>query len=396
MNAAAKSRKPGSRICGIYDDAVTILRWTLRIAAPLSVATLVACAGEPNRPPEAAAPGPTSGTLMVVGSMSSPRSNHTETLLSDGEVLLAGGGSPETATRSAEVFDPRSGRTRRVADMGLARLSHTASLLPDGRVLVVGGLGAAADSAEIYDPVVDRFAPAGPLSEPRSDHAAVTLASGEILIVGGDVSGVGATPTAGAEIYDPSTHRFTPTGRLGIPRRPYGVVRLPDDRVLVAGGTTTGKQVVASAEIYDRRSGRFAPAGDLATARHKHAAAVLPDGRALIMGGTTGSNDSIALSSAELFDPAAGRFLSAAPMHFARYKTTAVSLPDGSVLVVGGSSAELVEVYDPRADRFSTVAGGSQGLRFFPTAALLLDGSVLIGGGYSERGAQSTLWRFTP
>ena len=372
-----------------------MLRCTLPNLAVLSVAALLACAREPDLQP-AAAPGPTSGTLMMLGSMASPRSNHTATLLSSGDVLLAGGGSPETATRSAEIFDPRSGRTRRVADLGVARLSHTASLLPDGKVLIVGGLGAAADSAEIYDPATDSFAPTGPLDQPRSDHAAVALASGEVLIVGGDVSGVGATPTAAAELYDPLTHGFTPTGSLGVPRRPFGVVRLRDDRILVAGGTTTGKLVVASAEIYDPRSGRFTPTGDLATARHKHAAAVLPDGSALIMGGTTGSNDEVALTSAELFDAPSGRFRPAAPMHFPRYKTTAVALPDGSLLVAGGSAAELVEVYDPRDGRFSTVAGGSQGLRFFPTATLLLDGSVLIGGGYSERGAQPTLWRFTP
>jgi hypothetical protein len=328
---------------------------------------------------------------MAVG-----RSNHTATLLRSGEVLLAGGGAPEVASRSTEIFDPRSGRTRPAASMTVPRLSHTATLLPDGRVLIVGGLGAAAFSAELYDPQADAFRPAASPREPRSDHAAATLEDGTVLLLGGDVSGVGATPTAAAEIYDPTRGEFLPTGRLAVPRRPAGVVRLQDGRVLVAGGTTTGKVVVASAELYVPGSGSFARTGDLLTARHKHAGALLPDGSVLIMGGTTGSNDAIELSSAELYDPASGRFRSAAPLRASRYKTAALTLPDGSVLVAGGSARELAEVYDFHMVAFLRVEGGAGALRFFPTATLLPDGTALIAGGYSGQGSQPTLWRYAP
>src|SRR5262245_3358534 len=266
----------------------------------------VGCGAGTGMQPDDAASGPTSGRLVTLGAMSHPRSNHTATLLPNGEVLFAGGGSPEVATRSAEIFDPGTGRSRPAADMSVPRLSHTATLLPSGKVLIVGGLGAAARTAELYDPATGSYRPAGALIEPGTDHAAILLESGEVLLVGGDVSGVGSTPTAGAELYDPDADRFVATGGLRLPRRPFGVVRLRDGRVLVAGGTTTGRQVVASAELYDPGRGGFTPTGELLTPRHKHAAALQPDGSVLILGGTTNASDAISLSSAEVYDPASG------------------------------------------------------------------------------------------
>ena len=349
-----------------------------------------------NGPQVTSTGGPTAGSLVAVGKMTIGRSLHTATLLPTSEVLLTGGGTPDLpATRSVEIFDPGTGLTRRAGDMKVARAEHTATLLADRTVLIVGGLGPAANSAEIYDPASESSTFVGPLTEPRSDHVAVQLDDGHVLILGGDISGVGATPTAGAELYDPVTGTFTPTGRMSIARAPFGVVRLPDGRILVAGGTTTGKQVVASAEIYDPGTGQFTSTGSLLTTRRKHAGAVLSDGTVLIMGGTTDRTDSTVLQSAESFDPATGRFQASAAMRSPRFKFTAVSLPDGSILVAGGSE-ETVEVFDPRAGQFRAVANGQQGLRLFPTATLLADGSVLIAGGYSGNGSQPTLWRYAP
>ena len=368
-----------------------IVSWA--VAGVLVLAALTGCGG-PSTGSEGILEAQTTGSLSALGSMAVARSLHTATLLLSGEVLIAGGAAPNDPTRSVELFDPRSGRSRPAADMHVARYSHTAALLPNGKVLVVGGFGPGATSAELYDPASDTFSVTGPLSTPHSDaHAAVRLENGEVLILGGDPSGTGATPTAAAELYDPVTDSFRPTEGMTIPRRPYGVVRLHDGRVLVAGGTTTGKQVVASAELYDPLTGHFSRTGDLLAARQKHAAAVMPDGSVLVMGGSAGNGDSIVLNSSEVFDPVLGSFRSAPSLSFGRYKTSAVSLPDGSAFVAGGS-AELVELFDVRVGRFSLAAGGRQGARFFPTATLLADGSVLIAGGYGDHGSDPTVWRY--
>ena len=303
---------------------------------------------------------------------------------------------PPGAIRSAELYEPDSGQSRATGALGVGRMSHTATLLADGKVLIVGGYGsglAGSATAELYDPSTGGFAAAGALNEPHADHVAVLLDDGRVLIAGGDTSGAGRTPTAAAELYDPATGRFTPTGSMHVPRVPYGAVRLRDGRVLVAGGTTTGKAVTASGEIYDPLTGSFTLTGSLRTARRKHAGFLLSDGRVLIVGGTTGGDDGTVLRDAELFDPAQERFSPAPPLLNPRFKFSVAALPGGLVLVVGGAE-ELAEVYDPTAAAFRPVRGAGAALRLFPAATPLADGSVLITGGYSGRGSQPTVWRY--
>src|SRR5207245_9038283 len=80
-----------------------------------------------------------SGSFTPTGDMTIARSQHTATLLPNGNVLIAGGvQSRSTGTRvlaSTERYDPTSGRFTAAASMTTTRRGHTATLLPDGRVL---------------------------------------------------------------------------------------------------------------------------------------------------------------------------------------------------------------------------------------------------------------------
>src|SRR5512140_2864614 len=69
--------------------------------------------------------------------MKAARSHHTATLLSDGRILITGGGAG-VASATAEVYDPVAGTTTTVGPMAVARVRHTATLLADGRVLIAG------------------------------------------------------------------------------------------------------------------------------------------------------------------------------------------------------------------------------------------------------------------
>jgi hypothetical protein len=102
------------------------------------------------------------------------------------------------------------------------RSGQTATLLPDGKVLIAGGMRRNQDfykSAELYDPATGKFQPTGEMSERRVGHIAVLLRSGKVLVAGGWV-GRGATDSA--ELYDPATGKFTAianlTARRGEPR----------------------------------------------------------------------------------------------------------------------------------------------------------------------------------
>jgi hypothetical protein len=86
---------------------------------------------------------PTSGTFAPTGSMQSPRQTHTATSLSDGKVLVTGGVegvNSNVALSSSELFDPASGTFVDVGDMAVKRSEHTATLLTNGDVLIAGGI----------------------------------------------------------------------------------------------------------------------------------------------------------------------------------------------------------------------------------------------------------------
>jgi hypothetical protein len=134
--------------------------------------------------------------------------------------------------------------------------------------------------------------------------------------------------------------------------------------------------------------------------RHKHDAVLLPDGRVLITGGSDERDDLDAYTSAEIYDPSTGVFSSAGDMPAIRYKHigTSVLLDNGNVLIAGG--ARNAVIYDPLRRSFSPVPGalGSAALsRLFSTATLLLNGNVLITGGYGlGQNVSAQAWLYTP
>jgi hypothetical protein len=90
---------------------------------------------------------------------------------------------------------------------------------------------------------------------------------------------------------------------------------LPDGTVLIAGGASIFETntlitlAVSSAELYDAAAGSFSATGSMTTPRFLHAAVVLNNGQVLLTGGATlsgpeGLNNSVtAISSAELYTP---------------------------------------------------------------------------------------------
>ena len=312
---------------------------------------------------------PKTGTFTATGSLApgastepfSARSGHTAALLSDGRVLVAGGspdGGTITALAGAQIFDPATGKFTATGSMSTARFHFTATLLSDGRVLVVGGCGFgsasnAPASAEIYDPRTGTFSPTGSMSTARCGAAATLLSDGSVLIAGGTPDNT--TFLASAELFDPKTGTFSPTGSMATARGGSTATLLSDGDVLVVGGTPDGPKILASAELFDPKTGTFSPTGSMATARKAHTATLLSDGRVLVAGGWGSSN---ILSSAELYDPKTGTFSPTGSMATARQYQTATLLSTGDVLIVGGGNdvtqaLASAELYNPKTGTFS-------------------------------------------
>lgn len=122
---------------------------------------------------------------------------------------------PPTATSGA-----RPNTFHDTGSLFTERRGHTATLLPNGKVLVAGGVsGAFLASAEWFDPATGTWTPTGPLGTARVNHTATLLSNGKVLIAGGEnLRELGADPLASAELYDPATGTWTPTGSLGTSR----------------------------------------------------------------------------------------------------------------------------------------------------------------------------------
>jgi N-acetylneuraminic acid mutarotase len=191
-----------------------------------------------------------------------------------------------TAAQGAGVFTS-------TGSLNTAREEHTATLLPNGKVLVAAGYDGyswvSSDllaSAELYDPSTGNWSPTGSLNTARSGHTATLLPSGQALIVGGyNIDAYSnAVELASAELYDPATGIWTPTGNLTDARHYHTATLLPNGQVLVAGGLDEFG-ISASAELYDPATGVWTPTGSLTDVRVNHTATLMANGLDLVAGG---------------------------------------------------------------------------------------------------------------
>jgi Kelch motif len=366
-------------------------------AAPTGSAcpTASASPGCPTPSPTPVISPPTSGTFVATGSMTTPRSSYVDAVLKDGRVLIAGGlGDGPVVLTSAELYDPATGTFTATGSMVVARTGDAAALLPDGRVLIVGGMDQKGDtlaSAEIYDPATGKFTATGSMKSSRAGALATTLADGRVLVVAG-VKFVAGTPQAvnltSAELFDPATGKFSPTGSMTAAAEPQcNAALLLDGRVLVAdlsSGSDANGVPPRTFEAYDPKTGKFSPAGSMSNDMFP-LLTVLADGRVLVTGlaPATPMTDSSAV-----YDPKTGAFVETGSGLLGRMTISVTRLLDGHVLVAGGQDANTnlltsAELYDPATGNFS-LTGSEVTAGHWEPAILLHDGRVLIAGGVAN------------
>jgi hypothetical protein len=273
--------------------------------------------------------------FSATGTLRVPRAAHTATLLSDGRVLIAGGYNGAWLA-STEIYDPRSGTFSRGPDLTEPRSDHLAITLRDGRVLFIGGTSTGYTflaSAELFDPTRVAFSRTGAMRVARESHVGVLLANGNVLVAGGHAGRHSEIRLYdGAELYDPDRGAFRSTGSMTRRRHKHAGSLLADGRVLITGGADERDDggEYRDAEVYDPTTERFSAVGEMRRVRYKHQGTMtlLADSRVLIAGGA---------GDPELFDPATNSFtLVGSSNSLAGNFSAAARLTNGQVLIAGG------------------------------------------------------------
>lgn len=169
------------------------------------------------------------------------------------------------------------------------------------------------------------------------------------------------------------------------PRSGHTATLLPDGKVLIVGGMRRNQDFYKSAELYDPATGKFQLTGEMSMGRVGQVAVLLRSGKVLIAGGWISSHGTT--DSAELYDPATGKFTIIAKMTTRRARPSATLLNDGNVLLAGGDDHDSpdggvasAEIFRADTLRFQTT-GSLHRPRQGQTATLLNDGKVLMAGG---------------
>ena len=272
--------------------------------------------------------------------------------LPDGKLLIAGGHFETLGgVKDANIFNFASGTWSRVIDMAGARWYPTTLPLGNGHVVVVAGSDEHHHAnlyPEVWDGAKFRLLGGAPLEMPYYPW----------LHLGPDGRAFNAGPEQVTRYLNPAGDgEWTYYGNTtsGV-HRDYGTsVMYEPGKVLIIGG---GDPPVKSAEVVDLNAGTgWQPTGPMQFARRQANALSLPDGRVLVVGGTSSPgfyDESGAVLTPEVWDPATGTWSALNDMKIPRgYHSTAVLLPDARVLAAGGGRCGTCYVEHADAELFS-------------------------------------------
>lgn len=279
-------------------------------------------------------------------------------VLPDGRPFVLGGtlqydpfhGEPKTA-----AFNPLTEKFVDMPSMGGGRWYPTGTVLGDGSVLVYSGLGTDGNmnqTVQIWNGKAWKAA--------GTAFANVDLYPRQHVLPDGKVFEDGYNPNS--QLYDPVTHTFTPvaTTIFGQDRFAGTSVLLPltpanafKPKVIIMGGANPATDTT---ELIDLSvpSPKWVQGPPMVKGRVELNATILPDGKVLVSGGSVNDEDNAtAVKEAQLYDPQSNSFSSASTMEFPRlYHSNTLLLPDATVVSLGGNPERKtyqpeIEIYSP-------------------------------------------------
>src|SRR5450432_1913059 len=283
-------------------------------------------------------------------------------VLPDGRVFIAGGTlqyDPFYGQRKTSIYDPATDTFTDQQNMEHGRWYPTTTVLGDGRVMVFSGYsetGPTNNHVEIYT-VGSGFGPA--MAAPWTPPLYPRLH----LLPNGTVFYSGSTPRS--SIFNPSNNTWT----MNVATTNYGGLRtygssvlMPltpgngyKPRVMIFGGGDQSSASTATTEIIDLSvdNPQWAYGPSMSQPRIEMDATMLPNGKILVSGGSVNDEDTGSASrNADMYDPTTNKFSSAGSDVFDRlYHSVTLLMPDATVWVAGGNPER--GTYEPHMEIYS-------------------------------------------
>ena len=345
-------------------------------------------------------------------------------LLPTGEVLYwgrrteVGSDSFDTLNEhfcSTFLWNPGTGTSRRTAQSpqllgnggGVNLFCSGHSFLPDGRLFVIGGHlfdSEGVDSTNVYDPFADTWTALSRMNNGRWYPSALTLPDGSVLAMSGQHATGVPGPPPNDNILNPDTqiwrdNAWVTTRDFQVPPLyPRLHIEPKQGHIFMSGplgksyfldvsgdGTWTAGPPVRDGNVRD-----FAPS------------VMYDSGKIIFIGGGQDAITQQPTNLAEIIDlnDAVPQWQQTAPMHFLRRQHNATVLPDGTVLVTGGTQdvafnshlkgfnnvdpgapVRQAELWDPVSKQWTLMATEKTDRCYHSIALLLPDGRVLSAGG---------------
>ncbi len=311
-----------------------------------------------------------------------PQTAAHASLLANGTVLFW----PTADT--PQIYDPVAKTFASAMPASFDIFSSGHAFLPDGRLLVAGGFKTnkvGLLNASIYDPVSNSWTDLPDMNAGRFLPTATTLSGGDILVTGG-YNNHFVGPNRSLQVWQqgPNKWRYLNGAVLGLPVDPW-MVLAPSGQVFDTG------PYPATRLLDTTGVGHWGPivTTKFNSPRDYGTAVTYAPGKVLIVGGA----DDPPTNTAEIIDlnstNPAWSFTN--PMANPRQQPNATILPDGTVLVTGGSSGTgfnnnkfpvlAAELWNPATGTWTTLASSTTFRGYDSVALLLADGRVLTAGG---------------
>lgn len=305
------------------------------------------------------------------------------------------------------IWDPADGTSRETKNQPTLKDGTTVNLfcsghtfLADGRLMVVGGHlfdSQGANQSCIYDPVTDTWTAEALMNNGRWYPSAVTLPDGGALVLSGSFASGPLQPPPNSNVVNPTPQVWRGTGWQSLTDFEDGLTLFPRLHIEPKQGHVFMSGAQGESFFLDTNgAGTWTPGPSRALGLRDYAPSVMYDtGKVIFIGGGLDAGTNLPANGAETIDLGSANptWHPTSPMHFRRRQHNATILPNGTVLVTGGtqgpnfndvdtgSPIHAAELWDPVTGTWTIMAEEAVDRCYHATAVLLPDGRIFSAGG---------------